>query len=501
MTASLPGWSPDLERSFKELLFRFLEEVQSTKASLYLMAPDGGYLLVAQYGFGRRDLLAAEMHSRDPVVIRCRELRDRPQAFNQPEEFAEAAAYLEGAGTARMLLVPFSAGSRVLGFVDARDKGRKRPFVAEDLERGAAIGAAILDLVRQAGLYGDLERPAVIGAPAAVAAVGGDGDAEPLLDERGLALVIESAEGLLGRPGIAAVGVGVVDRDTAGTLLLAVRGVELGDGQAVATHQRELLRQECREVQAPAEWRLDQRLFPGSAPASSARLLASGVLLRGPAWALLGSVVGAMGSDAAQRAVEALSTVAEAALEGARDRFARRRLARLLLQPSPEEVVELASHSLAVSRLAALLAQELGLAEVEVERAALAGLLHDVGMRQLDYQRLYRHPAPGPDERRTYQQHVLAGERLVREAGLADIAAAVRHHHERWDGRGYPDHLAGEAIPVLARLVHVAEVYDVLTSPGSYRRPVGPQRALETLRQGSGQQFDRELVERLARLA
>ena len=128
MGVGVPGWSPGLERSFKEILYRFLEEVQSTKAAFYLLAPDGTYVLMAQYGFGRRDLLAAELHARDPVVLRARDLRTHPHAINHPDEAPELAPFLEGAGTARLLLVPLWEGSRLLGFVDARDKGRKRPF-------------------------------------------------------------------------------------------------------------------------------------------------------------------------------------------------------------------------------------------------------------------------------------------------------------------------------------------------------------------------------------
>jgi HD-GYP domain-containing protein (c-di-GMP phosphodiesterase class II) len=146
-----------------------------------------------------------------------------------------------------------------------------------------------------------------------------------------------------------------------------------------------------------------------------------------------------------------------------------------------------------------MMARLLSLPPGEVEDAAMAGLLHDVGMRELDYDRLYRHRAPSAEDRRTYQQHVTVGADLLRGAGLGGVATAVRHHHERWDGGGYPDHLAGDGIPLLARIVHLAEVYDVLTSADSYRPAVSPERALGIIRSAAGQQFDPGLVPTLQR--
>jgi HD-GYP domain-containing protein (c-di-GMP phosphodiesterase class II) len=134
------------------------------------------------------------------------------------------------------------------------------------------------------------------------------------------------------------------------------------------------------------------------------------------------------------------------------------------------------------------------------EQAALAGLLHDVGMRELDYDRLYLHPSPSVADRRIYRQHSEVGERILHGTGLNDIAVAVRHHHERWDGNGYPDQLAGEAIPLLARMVHVAEVYDVLTAAASYRSSVPSKQALVAITTAAGQQFDPDLVEVLTQV-
>ena len=109
-------------------------------------------------------------------------------------------------------------------------------------------------------------------------------------------------------------------------------------------------------------------------------------------------------------------------------------------------------------------------------------------------------PAPTADDRRTYRQHVIIGERILRDTWMDTVTRAIRNHHERWDGRGYPDQLSGEAIPLLARLVHVAEVFDVLTSTSSYRPAVPTEQALATMTAAAGQQFDPSLVQVIAQV-
>jgi len=227
------------------------------------------------------------------------------------------------------------------------------------------------------------------------------------------------------------------------------------------------------------------------------RSIATAVLLRDQDWALVASVIGLGTTSAAEEALAELRAAAEDGHEGARQRYATRRLARQLLRPDEHTFAELETHSLEVSRLCWGLARAERLSPSHCEEAALAGLVHDVGMRRLDYERLYRHPAPGPEEKRRYTEHVVLGEQIVNDMGLDRVARAVRHHHERWDGSGYPDRIAGEAIPSLSRIIHVAEVYDVLTNRASYRRPVSTQRALEIMAGARGQ-FEPRLVDVLA---
>ena len=146
------------------------------------------------------------------------------------------------------------------------------------------------------------------------------------------------------------------------------------------------------------------------------------------------------------------------------------------------------------------MAHAAGVDHEQAELAAIAGLLHDVGMRELDYENLYRLSDPSAEQRAVYRRHPVVGEAIVRGVGLESVADAVRHHHERVDGKGYPDRIGGDQIPWLARLVHVAEVFDVLTSPTSYLEAVPPERALSIIESVSGRQFDPEVVELLVRV-
>jgi putative nucleotidyltransferase with HDIG domain len=215
---------------------------------------------------------------------------------------------------------------------------------------------------------------------------------------------------------------------------------------------------------------------------------------------LCASVIAGGGASVPRATLARLQARVQDAHEKAALRFSRRNLARRLLQPGARSYADLVAHSEAVSRLAFAIARHLEMPTVAVEDAALAGLLHDVGMRELDYERLYRSSSPSADDRVRFQKHPVVGEKILSGTGLDSVTAAVRHHHERWDGTGYPDRLAREEIPLLARLVHVCEVYDVLTVPGRYRPTVSPDRAIEIIARGKGHQFDPQMVEALAQV-
>ena len=152
-------------------------------------------------------------------------------------------------------------------------------------------------------------------------------------------------------------------------------------------------------------------------------------------------------------------------------------------------------HSLRVARDAVGIAGVLGLSSVEREQINTAGLLHDLGKGGVRDDILDKPGPLTPLELASMQQHPILGARILESLeflkGEAEIA---RHHHERMDGSGYPDGLSGDAIPLAARIIAVADAFDAMRSVRSYRPALPFAHALAELRRGAGVQFDREVV-------
>lgn len=156
--------------------------------------------------------------------------------------------------------------------------------------------------------------------------------------------------------------------------------------------------------------------------------------------------------------------------------------------------VYLSGHSAKVARAAEGIARELGLTPTQREAVYLAGRLHDLGMVGVGLELPLRPGTLTEAERRRAHQHAVIGSELLRAlpAGVvsAEVVLAVRHHHEQWNGRGYPDGLAGEAIPDLARILACAEVMVAKMSARSYREAISGAEALRFLDQAAGREFD-----------
>jgi HD-GYP domain-containing protein (c-di-GMP phosphodiesterase class II) len=158
-------------------------------------------------------------------------------------------------------------------------------------------------------------------------------------------------------------------------------------------------------------------------------------------------------------------------------------------------------HSERVGLMASALARAMGMKPEEAERVRVAGLLHDVGkigvpeavltkpgrLTEAEFEQMKRHPA--------------IGYRILRDMpSLEDILPGVLHHHERWDGRGYPDGLAGEKIPHIARLLGVADAFDAMSSTRSYRAAMPRQKVLSEVLRCAGEQFDPEMARAFVQL-
>jgi diguanylate cyclase (GGDEF)-like protein/putative nucleotidyltransferase with HDIG domain len=149
-----------------------------------------------------------------------------------------------------------------------------------------------------------------------------------------------------------------------------------------------------------------------------------------------------------------------------------------------------ALHSQTVGRYSELMARSLGLDREHVERVRLAGVLHDIGKIGVPDSVLMKAGPLTDDEFDLMRKHPELGARILDRTGLDDIRRWILAHHERPDGRGYPHGLAGDDIPLEARILAVADAYEAMTSDRVYRKALGRERAREELAAGAGRQFD-----------
>jgi hypothetical protein len=148
-------------------------------------------------------------------------------------------------------------------------------------------------------------------------------------------------------------------------------------------------------------------------------------------------------------------------------------------------------HSARVAEMSVLIGRQMGFGPAQLRQLAQGAVLHDIGKIGTADAVLNKPGALTAEERAWIEEHPIAGWEIVRQApSLRAALSVVRHHHERWDGRGYPDGLAGEAIPLPARIAAVADVWDALTSDRAYRAAWSAHRALDHIIAGSGTQFD-----------
>jgi diguanylate cyclase (GGDEF)-like protein len=181
------------------------------------------------------------------------------------------------------------------------------------------------------------------------------------------------------------------------------------------------------------------------------------------------------------------------------DRAARYRAAESLAQTVDARDAYNGRHSQRVGEYAARIARRLGADEPTIELIRLGGSLHDLGKLAIPEELLRKPTALSDGERLVLERHPQIGYRMLESLGVDAVAECVLHHHERWDGTGYPEKLAGEKIPLAARIVFVADAYDAMTSARGNGVPRTEEEALAELERCAGTQFDPRVVEAFAK--
>jgi len=499
----LQAWDSQRELRAKEILYRCMENLEATKAALYLEGNEGAFELATSYGFGRRDSLNATIKAGDPLWDWVRRRRTEPSYLNDATDYPALRNLLENAGTSHLLTIPLTLGDRLVGLVDARDKSRKALFGPIDLGAARAIAGAMETFLGELGTYGEpAAKPEqeLMQAPP-LAPVTPARPLTPGLPHRRIVEELNAILRALSRmPGIAATALTVTDGRSVRALVLRTAPLDEQGREALASHQTRAFLEAGVRMPPPNAWGWEEQ-ESGGREARSEEIRTSVLHTGPPVWVVL-SVLTPSGSAAAEPVLIAAARHLALARTAGDYRRAARNLARALLEPGETPFAHLRQHSQGTSELAQRIAAVLRLPESEEELITVAAYLHDVGMRELDYARVYRIDRPGEPERQLFMRHPEVGARIVENAAFpGDLALAILHHHERWDGRGYPKRLAGRHIPLASRIIHIAEVFDVLTSPTSYRRPTGRDNALSVIRAEAGRQFDPDLVPILAEAA
>ncbi|HBF35323.1 TPA: hypothetical protein DDW35_12250 [Candidatus Sumerlaeota bacterium] len=159
------------------------------------------------------------------------------------------------------------------------------------------------------------------------------------------------------------------------------------------------------------------------------------------------------------------------------------------------------SHSQRVTEIALAIARHIGCSAEDCESITFAGSLHDIGKIGIQDSILQKNGRLDQAEYEIIKKHPVIGETIIEPLGLIEAERdIIRHHHERYDGKGYPDHLAGEEISLLARIVSIADSFDAMTSTRSYRKAQSEEYVIGELRNNAGTQFDPNLVDALIEL-
>jgi hypothetical protein len=532
-----------IEPRLKQILYGAVEHVQATKAALYLSATpdlnDKTFEIVTSYQFA--DLERRIVRATDDLVDRLT-VKRAPFFVNGLGTDQRFSEMLFRQGTDRMLATPLFSRGRLVGFIDMRDKAGKRPFDSPDVNAASKIADELLHFLGTQNLFGLAPIKLVEEAPQRMEPAGLPNvmpRTQPAAQSRGelsaqATQTIAAARDIMAKRQLAHVtGKRVLtDRDLEVVRLLlpaaiAIPGAVLACFSAIGhvnnpqsivaiatvtddamemlqTHLQEWL----KRANQPHMTTRPQLIYPFGVQVVPITAAAISTILSAPVNAQ--SVEGLVLTVAFERTPESqaqralhiflrqIESSIESAIAATGGKNDRHLIAEYLLEPDFQKFPDLIDHSRQVSSIAQRFAITLDLPPTQVETIRIAALVHDVGLRLLDYERLYRRSNLTADEMRALAEHPIVGAALVEPLLGAEVAQAVLRHHERIDGKGYPSRMPGAQIPLASKIIQIADAWVAMTSATSYQPTVVREQAVKKLREGAGTQFDADLVTRFA---
>jgi hypothetical protein len=517
---------PTVEQRYREALFSLLEKSKTTRSALYLMEPTGEFRLATHYGFSPRELPVAQFGKDHPLVEWVNRFR-KPFYFNSPVEAQALRREMEASHTARLIAAPLYEDGRLVGIVEGRDKAGGDLYFPEDSRAISAVVAEILKIRRQTlgppepaaepqEIHGFFDSPA--GSSTGTASPEPSAPelprpkirrvttppSRPPISQREALLFRGFASMLLLDPDIAGVVFSLWTEESAEFYIGSRRAIGASTQQSVVASAQDVFSRLFPGRSSPPERRFNvdfpQGRGPGELEPGEIRALQTSALVSEEGRAILFSLIFTAEPEAARtdsiREIHLLvrRSISETR-EAARYRDAYRGLVRRLLDPGLKKYSDLVTHSLSVARIARRFAGFLRLPEATIEQITVAAMLHDVGLRELSYDRLSEKRPLTEAEYRLARDHPSVGAMLLADIEFPyPVIPLVLHHHERYDGSGYPEQLRGEQIPFGARLIHIVEAFDAMTAPASYRPTISRDEAVETIESKGGTQFDPNLA-------
>jgi HD-GYP domain-containing protein (c-di-GMP phosphodiesterase class II) len=535
-----------IEPQLKQILYGCVEHVQATKAALYLSASadlnEKTFELVTSYQFsdtGRKIIKA-----NDELIDRLTVKRGvfYVNGLGADQRFSEM---LFRQGTDRLLVAPLFSRSRLVGFIDMRDKAGKKPFDAPDVDAANKITDDLLALLGTKNLYGiapialveeakrhltplpntvplpNVVTPSVSYRPGefspqaqhAVTAARefmarrqlSSAAGKRVLTERDLEVVRLLLPAALAIPGAVLACFSAMGHHNNPQAIVALATVTDDAMEMLQAHVQAWLK---KTNQPPATTR-PQLVYPFGVQVVPVTAGGISTILSAPVNAQ--SVEGLVLTVAfertpeaqAQRALHIFLRQIEQSVEGAiassSGRNERQAVADKLLEPDFQKYPDLAEHCRQVSMISQRFAILLDLTPTQVETTRIAALVHDVGMRLLDYERMYKRANLTPEEIRMMSEHPIIGAAMVEPVLGTEVAQAVLRHHERVDGKGYPSRMSGTQIPLVSRIIQICDAWVAMTSNHSYKIPITYEEAVTKIREGAGTQFDEQLAAKFLR--